>query len=84
MSLLLHKKNSKASNLTSNVLQKISDSNNSFVESPILTKFKAQLVTSEAFNIMYKKIKDGVITQSSESYEKVVENLGRMSGLTKD
>ena len=33
---------------------------------------------------MYKKIKDGDITQRSESYEKVVENLGRMSGLTKD
>ena len=34
--------------------------------------------------MMYKKIKDGVVTSSSESYDKILKNLGQMSGLSKE
>jgi hypothetical protein len=34
--------------------------------------------------MMYKKIKDGIVSKSSESYTKIVENLGKICGLTKE
>lgn len=34
--------------------------------------------------MMYKKIKDGVVRRSSEEYDKILENLSKMSGLLKE
>jgi hypothetical protein len=34
--------------------------------------------------MLFKKLKDGIITKSHEEYEKVIGNLGKMSGLTKE
>lgn len=42
------------------------------------------MLSSETFNILYKKIKDGIITKSTEEYEKIIDNLGKMSGLTRE
>jgi len=33
-------------------------------DSPLIVKFKAALVSSESFNMLYKKIKDGIVTKS--------------------
>lgn len=34
--------------------------------------------------MLYKKIKDKVITKINEGYDKIVDNLGKMSGLTRE
>ena len=34
--------------------------------------------------MLYKKIKDGMVTKSGEEYEKIIDSLSKMSGLSKD
>jgi hypothetical protein len=35
--------------------------------------------------MMYKKIKDGIITKNNcEEYGKIIDNLGKLSGLSKE
>lgn len=53
-------------------------------DSPVIAKFKAALLASESFKMLYKKIKEGLVTKSHEEYEKIIESLSKMSGLTKD
>jgi hypothetical protein len=33
---------------------------------------------------LYKKLKDGQVAKSTESYDKIVSKLGELSGLTKE
>lgn len=41
-------------------------------------------MNSESFNMLYKKIKDGVVTKSAEEYEKIIDNLGKIGGFTRE
>ena len=34
--------------------------------------------------MLYKKIKDGVVKRACDEYDKIIESLGKISGLTKD
>lgn len=37
---------------------------------------------SETFKIIFKKLKDGYIRKNSKEYERLVDNLCKISGLT--
>jgi hypothetical protein len=45
-------------------------------------QFKKAMFKSEAFKIIYKKIKEGVINKGSPEYEKVIDKLSKISGLS--
>lgn len=45
-------------------------------------QFKKAMFKSEAFKIIYKKIKDGIIKKNTPEYDKLIENLSKLSGMT--
>jgi hypothetical protein len=47
-----------------------------------MSQFKKTMYQSEAFKVILKKIKDGVVKKSTPEYDKLIESLSKISGLT--
>lgn len=41
-------------------------------------------MNSETFKLIYKKIKDGVVSKSDVDYDKLLDNLSKISGINSD
>ncbi|CDW84788.1 UNKNOWN [Stylonychia lemnae] len=50
-------------------------------ESPLMGQFKKAMYQSEAFKVIFKKIKDGIVIKNTPEYDKLIESLSKISGL---
>ena len=44
--------------------------------------FKKAMFKSEAFKLFFKKIKEGAVKKNTQEYDKLIENLSKISGLS--
>ena len=41
-------------------------------------------MNSESFNLIYKKLKDGVVSKGDSDYDRLMDSLSRISGINSD
>ncbi len=61
-----------------------SETNSEQLQESPLSRFKAKLSQSEAFVMLYQKIKDNTVSKSNEEYHKIVENMSKMIGFSRE